>query len=137
MLRSPSPPCWDPRPGSGTRMRLPPTPPGSWSIDGMRPVVDRLRTRVAIEGGCTLSRRSGRALSRGIAVCAAPGDAWDFPAEDWNDRLVSARIVALTPVLEARDAHLGAWLDPCSSRVWIEPVWVLPAGARSAAEAIG
>ena len=118
-------------------MRLLPAGPGAVPVRGVSLVVDRVRALLAADGGCTLSRCSGRRLAHGLAVCADPEAAWDFAAGDWDDRLVRAHVLALIPSLEARDAHLGAWLDPCSSQVWIEPVWVVPAGARSWAEAIG
>jgi hypothetical protein len=118
-------------------MGLSPPVPVLRSLDGVRPVVDRLRVLLVVEGGCTLSRWSGRAFREGIAVGADPAAAWGFPAADWSDRQVRARVAELAPRLDQHDAHLGAWLDPCSSRVWIEPVWVLPNGARRAAEVIG
>jgi hypothetical protein len=101
------------------------------------PLARRLRALVSRDGGGTVERVTGRPIAEGIAVSADPRAARDLRLADWDDRLVTAWVVVMAPVLAARDAHLGAWLDPCAGRVWVEPVWVLPTGALALARAIG
>jgi hypothetical protein len=95
-----------------------------------------LRRLLRSRGGFTLDHDSGRPLDRGIAVCADPGLAWQFPFVAWNDARITDWLTARHARLAEGDVHVGGWLEP-DGHVWLELVWVLPERLRPAAVTLG
>lgn len=93
------------------------------------PVVLRaadLRMALAAGRGFTIAYPSGEPVREGLAVCAEPCWAMQFPAGLWDDHWVGSWLGHCTERLGRGDVCVGGWLDD-DDRVWLDLVRVYPA----------